>query len=159
MNLKRWVRSWNSPRRALNDCRRLDVKPGSCWRSGCWAGSLAVHASLNSPSFSKCNKRPVSMSAIKSSSLFSNVNTVAGTWLDFQCLAFSRWAGLDVQSCPRDSATSGATQGQLTGRSAFFISRKVRISLRQAAKRLSTNACCCAEADQDDDSQLHPAVF
>lgn len=61
----------NSPKRALNDCRRLDVKPASCWRSK----SHAVNASLNNLSLSKCSKLPVSISTIKTYSLFSNANT------------------------------------------------------------------------------------
>lgn len=67
MNLKREVSAQNSPKCALNDCKRLDVKSASRWRSKCCSGSLAVHTTLNSLSFSKCNKQPVSISTIKSS--------------------------------------------------------------------------------------------
>lgn len=93
MNSKRGVRSQNCPKHTLNACRGFAVKPASCWRSKCWAGSLAVHASLNSLRFSKCTKRPVSIFTMKSFTVFSNANT-----------------GSDVQSCARDSKLSGATQ-------------------------------------------------
>lgn len=140
MNLKRRARSRNSPKRALNDCRRLDVKPARCWRSGCWAGSLAVHASLNSTSFSKCNKRPVSMSVMKSYSLFSyaKYSCCRGKiGFPMPCIFTLSWFRCSVMSTSQWNVRSHSVAANSVC-SAFYISRKVRISLRQAAKRLST---------------------